>query len=210
VKHVKMVGLAVVTAVALAAFLGAGLASATVLCKTATSPCTSKYPAGTKIHAILQEGTSLVKKSDDLSKVVDTCPESTIQWQTSNEGSSTEAVNAALTTWTLGMCSWPNAVEVLGSVEIRYDSKTGVTSVVGKSTRITENVNFLLHCIYSFGSGTSLGTLTKPATATSDTFFHMNATINRLTGSNEACAASTVWQATYTVTSPVPLYVTGS
>jgi len=40
-KYVKMLRLAVV-ATALMAFVGAGSASATVLCKTNTNPCSSK------------------------------------------------------------------------------------------------------------------------------------------------------------------------
>jgi len=187
-----------------------GTASGSVLCKNGVAPCTAKYPKGTKIHAILQSGTELVKTNDEKTKVIDTCQLSTLELQTTNEGSSTEAVAASLLVWTLTNCHWPNAIEILGSTEFDYDSKTGTTVVTGKSTRITENVNFILHCHYSFGTGTTLGTLTQPATALSDTTFHMNATIKRLAGSNEACPASTVWQATYTVTSPIPLYVTGS
>ncbi len=41
-KHVKLLGLIAVAAMALMALLGAGTASATVLCKTTTDPC----PAG--------------------------------------------------------------------------------------------------------------------------------------------------------------------
>ncbi len=47
-KFIKMLGLAMVAAVAVMAFAGAGTASAT-LCKTQTSPCTSEWPIGTEI-----------------------------------------------------------------------------------------------------------------------------------------------------------------
>jgi len=208
-KHLRMLAVASVAIAALFA-VGTGTSSATVFCKSPIAPCSSKYPKGTKIHAILQSGTELVKRSDDKTKVIDTCNMSTLELTTTNEGSSTESIGASLFSWTLSNCHWPNALEILGSMEFHYDSKTGTTVVTGKSTRITELVNFVLDCHYSFGTGTTLGTLTQPASGSSDTIFHMNVTINRLAGSNEACAASTVWQATYTVTSPVPLYVTGS
>ena len=39
-KHLKMLGLALLAAAALTALLGAGTASATELCSTNTSPCT--------------------------------------------------------------------------------------------------------------------------------------------------------------------------
>jgi len=208
-KYLKILGLSVLAAMALTA-LAAGTSSATVFCKTATTPCSAKYPKGTKIHAILQSGTELVKTSDDTKQVIDTCNTSTFELETTNEGSSTESVGASLLSWNLFNCSWPNALEILGTTEFHYDAKTGTTTVTGKSTRITEKWKSLIHCHYSFGTGTTLGTLTQPASGSSDTVFHMNMTLNRLAGSNVACAASTVWQATYTVTSPVPLYVTSS
>lgn len=52
-KHLKMLGLAAVAAVALMAFLGAGSASATVLCKTAVNPCpeAERWGTGTLLDA---------------------------------------------------------------------------------------------------------------------------------------------------------------
>jgi hypothetical protein len=49
-KHLKMLGLAALAAAALTALIGAGTASATVLCKNNlnTTTCSEKYPAGTK------------------------------------------------------------------------------------------------------------------------------------------------------------------
>lgn len=207
-KCIKLALLAAVMALAVCAF-GAGTASATVFCKSPISPCPSKYPKGTKLHLILQSGSLLVKKSDDRTTTIDDCQISTLEMTTTNEGSAVESVGATLNVLTLGNCHWPNAVEVLGSLEFHYDGKTGTTVVTGKNTLITERVNFLTHCYYGFGSGTTLGTLTQPASSTSDTLFHLNATLNRIKGEG-VCPASTVWEATYTVTSPVPLYVTSS
>ncbi|HET8813970.1 MAG TPA: hypothetical protein VFM51_03340 [Solirubrobacterales bacterium] len=67
-KQLKILGLAVVAAMALMAFVGAGTASATptALCKVPTTPgglpiCEGNhlYPAGTNIHALLEAGAKL-------------------------------------------------------------------------------------------------------------------------------------------------------
>lgn len=212
-KRIKMLGLAVMAALVLAG-LAAGSSPATVFCKNATKPCTERYPKETELHLRLEEGTSLVKKTDDESKTIDSCNMSTIKMTTSNEGSETETVSATVNETTLGNCKSPNAVLVKGSMEFHYDEKTGNTVVTGKSTTITEKIFtfgglIIDHCWYGYGSGTNLGTLTQPANAFSDTLFHMKATIKFIEGSEE-CPASTVWQATYTVTSPIPLYVANS
>jgi hypothetical protein len=47
-KYLKMLGLAVVAAAALSAFMGAGSASATVLCTTNSTPCGTSHTEGTK------------------------------------------------------------------------------------------------------------------------------------------------------------------
>lgn len=68
-KKLKSLGLAVVAAAALMAFLGAGTASATptALCEAPTTPgglpiCEGVhlYPAGTNIHAVLEENTVFI------------------------------------------------------------------------------------------------------------------------------------------------------
>jgi hypothetical protein len=56
-KYVKMLGLAAVAAVAAMAFVGAGSASATTLCKVNTSPCpeASRYPVPSTVLALSTE-----------------------------------------------------------------------------------------------------------------------------------------------------------
>ncbi len=56
-KYVKMFGLAAVAAIAAMAFVGAGSASATTLCKVNTNPCpeASRYPTHTTFEALSTE-----------------------------------------------------------------------------------------------------------------------------------------------------------
>jgi hypothetical protein len=61
-RNFKMLGLALISVFALVAFAGATTASATVLCKVATSPCPagSVYPSGTTLTGSLKPTTNAV------------------------------------------------------------------------------------------------------------------------------------------------------
>lgn len=213
-KRLKTLGLAAVAALALTALLGAGAASATVLCNNATKPCSLKYPLGTKIHMVLKSGTTFTKTTDDRTKVIDHCRSPTFQLSTSNVGGAAETVSAETKAVYYSECTYPNTVLALGAVEFHYDEKTGNTLVTGKSTTITERIStfgglIVHHCWYGYGAGTTIGTLTQPEGPLSDTVFHMSATISFIEG-NPTCAASVRWEGTFTVVSPVPLYVANS
>src|SRR5690242_744555 len=87
-KHLAKLGLAAVAAAALMAFLGAGTASATVLCKNNlnTETCSEKYPVGTVGVASLT-GSGVMETLSGT--VVNTCTSSTAKETLQNEGSST-------------------------------------------------------------------------------------------------------------------------
>jgi hypothetical protein len=80
-NHLKMLGLAVVVAVCLAVF-AAGPASATVLCKTATSPCSEKWKPGTLFDFSLQ-GTGVWE--DPFEIKFQECTSATFTTQSTNE-----------------------------------------------------------------------------------------------------------------------------
>ncbi len=64
-KHMKVLGLAVLAAVTAMAIVGSGTASATTLCKEKAETCPEgkRYPAGTKVKAQLKKGTEAVLKT---------------------------------------------------------------------------------------------------------------------------------------------------
>src|SRR4051794_27011986 len=103
-KHLKMLGLAAVAAAALMAFAAAGSASAAVLCKTNTNPCTSKWTVGTKIEYSLKSGTSAIWKGTP-GEVLKTCTNAKLTGEITNAGSSTEAVKAKVTENSWSSCS---------------------------------------------------------------------------------------------------------
>ena len=121
-KHVKILGLAAVAAMAATAFLGASSTSATVLCKTTlTSVCTSGsgYPAGTKV-VLSADGSFTLRNTEGT--LQNTCTASLIEGKTGNAGSSTETVRrekAEVSTWG-GCTEEPTTTLEKGTLEIHY------------------------------------------------------------------------------------------
>jgi hypothetical protein len=216
-KYVKMFGLAAVAAMALMAFAGAGSASATVLCKvhTLTTGCAAggqDYAAKTTIHATHTTGTTGILETTGGTTLV-TCSESTISGETTNTGSSTTTVDGPVKSFTFGGCT--NTVDVikLGSLEIHHISGTDNGTLTAKETEVTVNGIFGESCIYGAGAGLNLGTLVGSVTTKEQPTDPAKITINTIvkrTGGGGFCPAETRWTASYTVTSPSPLYVSAS
>lgn len=107
-KSVKLIGLAAIAALAIAAVLGAGSASAaeTALCKVGGTgmspycPSSERYPSNTKFSATPKSGTKITI-STSLATVE--CSESTISGSTSAE--SGEPLPLSVSGWTLGGCT---------------------------------------------------------------------------------------------------------
>jgi len=99
-KYVKRLVLAVMAA-ALMGFMGAGSASATVLCKTpgfgsptgTTCPIAWAYFGGTEIHAV-SEGTVVLTTGKEITE--SSCKRSTMTAFSENEGSSTETTRGSI------------------------------------------------------------------------------------------------------------------
>ena len=125
-KHLTMVGLVVVAALALSASGAAGPPSATVRCKEDKSPSGSDYPGGTEIKGQLPLGvTNLWRKGG---KVVDTCSGATLVGFTSNTGGFSSAVFLPLKSLTWTECTTTREVIKPGTFEISY---TGASETVG-------------------------------------------------------------------------------
>lgn len=220
-KHLKILGLALVAAAALMAFAGASSASATVLCKVqgtgtptgTTCPSGEAYGAGTKI-----EGTnSGIVKLDTTFKTVE-CKKSTISGETSTEGSATETVSGPEGTLTFTECNCTVNVLKAGTLEIHWidpvvegveqGSHNGTLTSNGSEVTVSCNTLFgTVHCIYVTEKD-SIGDLTGSATPTSAAIFHSTAVIKQKK-TDSLCAEQSTWTATYEITSPKPLYVAG-
>jgi len=208
-KHVKMLGLAAAAAAALTAFVGASTASATVLCSEpgtgsgTTCPAGKAYPASTPIHAVNQ---GIIRLTTEFLTVE--CEESTIQGSTNNEGGASETVTIANSTWNLLFCNCEVSVIKDGSLEVHWISNTSNGTLTSSGAEITFQCTVPLigkvHCII-VTSSTDLGTLTGGAPAEIDI---PSANIPRLTTSS-FCDKTANLDASYRVTGPSPLYVTG-
>jgi len=211
-KYVKILGLAAIAAAALMAFIGAGTASATVLCSTTTTPCTSKWPAGTALEFSIVSGGSAKLVTTDEKTTLDTCTGSTVKGSLTNAGSATETasgpVEKANLTWS--GCSFPTNTTQGAGLEVHAitGSDNGTVTASGEF-RVTINTVLFGSCVYGVTAGTDLGTLTGTTPTRTDGVFDANAIASKLTGSEAACPATSKWTAEYTMTKPAntDLYV---
>lgn len=205
-KYPKALGLAAVAAMALTALLGAGSASATVLCKTALEEgCagTWDYPAGTEIDLSLVGTTSTSGTSGEL---LDTCTESTSKGSTTNTGGASETVDWNLTVYSSSNCTGTTDTISNGSLEVHWIAGSTNGTVTSKNTQATKIIPGGVSCTYGTGaSGSDLGTLEGGAEPT----LHVKTPLAKLAGSF-LCPGEVVWDGFYAVTSPQPLYVSKS
>jgi hypothetical protein len=200
-KYVKILGLAAVAAAALMAFVGAGTASATVLCSVTQTPCGAAniWPVGTVID-LSSEGTTKHKETGASGETLDTCKSSTIKGSTLNTGGSGVPVSISISTLDWNECTWTTTTIENGglSVEGPLTGTSHGTVKVNARFRVTISIPFFGSCVYGAEAGTSIGTITegKPAT------FDGNAIFRRLSGSSITCPETSNWSGSFTVTEP--------
>jgi len=214
-KYLKMLALAAVAAGALMAFIGAGSASASVVCSTSVDPCPTgqKWTAGTALEFSIPAGQSanLVETNNppaENGESINTCKESTVGGKITKVGSSTETVTGEITALTWKGCTFPTTTTVLGKLEIHKivgGGGNGTLTADGE-TRVTINTVFFGSCVYTVESGKSIGDVTEG----NPSVFHANAVAHKREGSNFACPTTAVWTATYEQTVPAgtTFYVT--
>src|SRR5215467_14518633 len=190
-KHVKTLALAAVAAGALMAFVGAGTASATVICSTTADPCTSPWANQTMDLSLI--GSSVLKEPGPEGETLNTCNSGTIKGTMTN-GTSTAtasvAVKAENLTW--GGCTSTSTAVTGPSLEVHKIAGTSNGTVTASGLQFTVFVAGLLTCIFETGEGSHLGTLTEGKAAV----LHVEA---RLTGIGIGCPAEVEWSATYLV-----------
>jgi len=191
-KYLKMLGLAMGVA-GLMAVLGAGSASATVLCKVASNPCPveSRYGTGTTIHASLEAGRSLIFEGEF--GTIDTCLASTLQMKSTNTGSLTESPRFTVEAFSITNCTMTSDVNTLGEMQIHWISGTNNGTLTAKGTSGVAG-----NCNWNLKEWTTIGTIKGGNPAKIE--FTMPNTLcwwNRMT-------------AIHTITSPKPLYVSNS
>lgn len=190
-------GLAVAAAIA-AVFVvfGAGTASATVICKTKTSPCGSPYTKGTVFNAVLTPGTTAVFKAGFMTIE---CTEGNGSVEMTTSGSATETVQGNTKTLSFGGCNAEFKVLKTGTGEIHWTSKTN-GSFTAEGMEVTGSA-LGVDCVYGgkISSGITLNGGTSPTIS-------INAKVPLISG-GFLCANPGTMTASLTVTDPTPLYV---
>jgi hypothetical protein len=213
-KHLKILGLAIVAALAVMALAGAASASASVLCSTNTNPCTgTKYPSGTKISSSLKTGTTATLTTS-IGNVV--CKKSTVGGVTTNAEAHGEISSFTFTECSLG--STPCEVK---AVNLNYTAQGTATSggngilTVSEKLKNPPNPNeppippgasvvcgSFINC--TFTSSDIVLDVTGGAPAT------IIAKEEELARSGGICPSTSKWDAEYTVSAPNPLFIEAS
>ncbi|HEX5526489.1 MAG TPA: hypothetical protein VFX44_04725 [Solirubrobacterales bacterium] len=170
--------------------------SATVLCKTAPSPCSGIYGKGTAVEASLK-GTSVLHPPFGNVE----CSAGSIKGEVTSPGSEEANVSGVVKTLSLATCN--ATVTVLKSGTFKVESpKEGNGTLKLEGFETTVEV-FGFHCIFSGSASFSL----KGGEMAS----LLGTSLIKRTGGRSGvfCGSEASWTAEYTVTSPAPLYVAG-
>jgi hypothetical protein len=199
-KYVKMLGLAAVAAAALMAFIGAGTASATVLCSATETPCSAANKWGLVHIHLSSEGSTILKETGAGGETLDTCKSSTLTGDITNAGGSGVPVTGNVTALTWSECTWTTTTNTLGKISIDgpLTGTSNGTVTADAPIEVTISIPFFGSCVYGVKAGVSLGTLTEGKPATVDA----NAVAEKLSGSSITCPATANWTGSYTVTEP--------
>lgn len=201
-KHIKILALCLLGALAAMALAGAGTASATKLCSVNTSPCPAgnTYGKGTSIKTQLVAGTKSVMSSGF---VTITCTESSMNGKTTSEGGA-GAVTGEITsvTWKgctsgLGSCT-ASSLKTPWPAEVTGSGGNGTMSVKNAAGKFTCGGTT---CEYEASKASVSITGGNPARAKAS-----NVSFSKI-GGGFLCSSTASWTSEYEVTAPNPLFV---
>jgi len=201
-RYLKMLGLAVMAAAAAMAFIGAGTASATVLCENnQTTGCTSKHAVTSTESFSLVKGT-LAELYTTGGITEDSCMGSTFVVNITNAGSSSATVVGSITAANLSWSTCTSTTVTLtgGELEIHsiFGSDNGTVTAKGFAVTVTTAFD----CAYGAGTGIHLGTFTPNTSTGLGGTLAINTVVKRNNEhSNVFCPETAKWVANYTQTS---------
>ncbi|MFL5340815.1 MAG: hypothetical protein ACJ8F7_11760 [Gemmataceae bacterium] len=206
-KYLKMLGLAAIAAAALAAFLGAGTASATVLCENnQTTACQNDVLAGAKLDFSAEDSTAL---TGPFGITIATCTASTVEGTITNTGGSAATTIGSITKLTFEGCNRNvTSTTTTGTLEIHQEAGTDSGTVTSNDTTVVihelSGIGFPDTCNY-LTNNTDIGTLTGKVEGgvVKAPTFDISATIPTQT---PGCVAGT-WEGHYLYTGTTPFIV---
>jgi len=190
-----MLGAAAATSLALMALLGGGSASASVLCKTETNPCSAVYPEKTALKADLISKQSIIELTNPENTELTRCGKETLTATIANPGSLTSTVTATAGLEYSECVGLAKVALKTGPLEIHYIPGTKNGTVTASEIEWTVNVGGA-DCKWRT-SNADLGTLIGGADPTLE--------IKLLMARNSICYPELMarWTATFTFTSPI-------
>jgi hypothetical protein len=201
-KYLKILGLAAVAAAALMAIAGAGTASATVLCDSATNPCAAKWAAGTQLEFHIQAGTEGIWAATSGEPTV-RCTEGILKAKPST-GGALETVTMSIGgesefNWNKG-CGSGIETKTLEGGKLEIHSISGSSNGTVTATGFSFTTTFLgASCVYTFAEPTDMGTLT--GSATGDAVLDINTVFTKKEGSF-VCPLTVTWKENFTQVAP--------
>lgn len=197
-NYLKTLGLSAVAAVAIAGFLGAGSASATVLCKTTATPCGAGNIYGGALSTSLAASTSAVFKETG-GTTFNSCTGSEIKTATSDSGGASKPVVVKIEALTFSGCSATTTVlNPTATLEVKHSAGTDNGTIEGKGELSVKIKTAFIECVYAVGASLrEFGTFTGGKPAAID--IH---TVLAFVSGNFTCPNDVTWEGKYTVTSP--------
>ena len=192
-KHIKMLGFAVMAMAALLAFAGSASAAPAL-----TSPAGTEYTG--ELNATAES--SLLLKAGFANI---TCTASTVAGKV--ETNDEKLASGKIATLSFSNCG-STTVDTLatGSLQITTTGKgENKGTVTGSGSEVTV-AQFGVSCVYGTKTGTTLGTATGSASSTSNATLKFEASLPLISG-GFGCANPAVWTGSYTLTKPVPLFI---
>ena len=193
-KHIKMLGLAVMAAAALMAFAGSASAAGLV-----TSPAGSDYTGVIKATAT----SSLLLKAGFANI---TCTSSTVEGKIETNDES--VASGKISTLSFSNCG-SAVVTTFKTGTLTIDTKaTNEGTVTGNGSEVTVGIPaFGVTCDYGTTGTTDLGVI-KSGTTTTDAVMTISANLPLINATGSfGCASPAAWSGTYAVTSPTPLII---
>jgi hypothetical protein len=206
-KYLRTGGLVVLAAAVAMALVGAGTASATVLCKVKETPCAAanEYPKGTVADGSLPAGVSAKMLTTD-GTVVMTCTAATIKGTLEVAGGPTETPHSSSSGATLNWSGCTQTMDTIknGTIEIHHIAGTYNGTVIIKGVETTVNI-LGASCVYTYGSGVDVGVLTSGTQPKMD----INGVLTKTATSPFICPTTVKGQTEGVLTEPheLPVYV---
>jgi hypothetical protein len=203
-KHLRMLGLAAVAAMALMAVVGVGTASA-----TAVYGNEAKLGVGSTIEASLTGGTARLENTSK--EVIDTCTGGGMKGSVNNAGgaAATPTVSLAKADFTWTGCTQNPTITIEGGVfEFHHISGTTSSTVTASAIKVTIAGIFGVSCTFTFGTTIDLGE--AEGSSLKQALLRLRAWLNGLGSNSFLCPPHVFLNADYKVTNYSNLYFEAS